>query len=245
MPAVFVHGVPDTHRCWGALLDHLDRSDIVRVRLPGFGVDGPEGWTATKEEYAAWLEAEIDAIGAPVDLVGHDWGAMLCLRVASVRPDLIRTLAVGSGPLDAQYEWHAMAQAWQTPEVGEHIMAAMTAMTAEALATGLAAAGTPADLAPIQAAAIDARMGAAILALYRSAITAGAEWDPQVGAMPPRPAVVFHGADDDFVDLGTAQRIAERLGARLVTFDGCGHWWNWDEAAHTAAILTDLWAEEA
>ncbi|MBK5288721.1 MAG: alpha/beta hydrolase, partial [Acidimicrobiia bacterium] len=87
------------------------------------------------------------------------------------------------------------------------------------------------------------RMGDCILRLYRSAVTVGTEWEPAVAAMPARPAVVFHGADDPFVDEACAQRIADRLGARLVTYADCGHWWNWEQAPATAAILTDLWAE--
>ncbi|MBK5289081.1 MAG: alpha/beta fold hydrolase, partial [Acidimicrobiia bacterium] len=210
MPAVFVHGVPDTDRSWDALLHALDRTDVVGVRLPGFGVETPAGWTATKEDYARWLESELVQIGEPVDLVGHDWGAILVQRVASVRPDLIRTLACGSGPVDAAYEWHAMAQAFQTPDVGEQVIATLTGMNPDELAAGMAAAGTPADLAPLQAADIDARMGDCILRLYRSAVTVGAEWEPAVAAMPARPAVVFHGADDPFVDEACAQRIADR-----------------------------------
>ena len=26
------------------------------------------------EEYAAWMAAELERLGGPVDLVGHDWG---------------------------------------------------------------------------------------------------------------------------------------------------------------------------
>ena len=37
MPAVFVHGVPDTARVWHALIARLGRKDVVTVSLPGFG----------------------------------------------------------------------------------------------------------------------------------------------------------------------------------------------------------------
>ena len=117
MTAVFVHGVPDTEQMWNRLTAAIDRSDVVRLSLPGFGTDVPAGWTATKEEYSGWLESQLEQFAEPVDLVGHDWGAILSQRVASLRPDLVRTLACGSGPLDDEYEWHPMAQAWQTSEV--------------------------------------------------------------------------------------------------------------------------------
>src|SRR5436190_242394 len=98
MPAVFVHGVPDTATMWDALRSHLTRTDVIALSLPGFDAPIPDGFSSTKEEYAAWVIAQLEAIGEPVDLVGHDWGSMLVQRVASTRTDLIRTVAAGSGP---------------------------------------------------------------------------------------------------------------------------------------------------
>ena len=56
MPAVFVHGVPDTSEMWDPLLAKLSRSDIVALRLPGFGEPVPSGFGCTMNDYAAWLE---------------------------------------------------------------------------------------------------------------------------------------------------------------------------------------------
>src|SRR5262245_38287968 len=141
MPAVLVHGVPDTHRLWDKLRRHLTRRDVITPSLPGFGTPLPAGFDATKEAYAAWLVDEIARIGEPVDLVGHDWGSLLVQRAVSLRPDLVRTWACGDGPIDREYVWHDLAQQWQTPDVGESIMAMMTP---DAMAEGLPAAGVPA-----------------------------------------------------------------------------------------------------
>src|SRR5262249_27377115 len=51
MPAVLVHGVPDTHRLWDALRARLARRDVTAVSLPGFGAAVPAGFDATKEAY--------------------------------------------------------------------------------------------------------------------------------------------------------------------------------------------------
>lgn len=242
MPAVFVHGVPDTTRLWSRLVAASGRTDVELLALPGFGVPAPAGWAATKEDYAAWLEAQLEAVGEPVDLVAHDWGAILAQRVASLRPDLIRTLACGSGPLDRTYTWHPMAQAWQTPEVGEQIVAGMLALSDAERRAGLEAGGAPAELAAVEADAIDEEMARCILALYRSAVTVGAEWQDSVDAMPARPALVLHGGADLYVEEVIASRLARRLGAELLVFDGCSHWWPWERAEETAAALTRLWA---
>jgi pimeloyl-ACP methyl ester carboxylesterase len=242
MPAVFVHGVPDTGIMWGPLVAELGRDDVEVLALPGFGNTAPEGWTATKEAYAGWLEDQLVAFGEPVDLVAHDWGAILAQRVASQRPDLIRTLACGSGPLDETYTWHTMAQAWQTPDVGEQIVEGMLALPRADLEAGLVAGGAPPALAAIQAGALDTEMARCILALYRSAVTVGAEWQADVDAMPRRPALVFHGADDLYTERAIAARLAARLDGALVVYDGCGHWWAWERTLEVATALSELWS---
>src|SRR5262245_41519511 len=122
MPAVLIHGVPDTSIVWDEVCDVLERTDILRPELPGFLEPAPDGFDATKETYVEWLVGQLEAVGEPVDLVGHDWGGMLAVRVATTRPDLVRTLAFGGSPVDEQYVWHPAAQLWQTPDVGEQVM---------------------------------------------------------------------------------------------------------------------------
>ena len=182
MPAFLVHGVPDSHHVWDPLRAALGRADVVAPDLPRFaGAPAPDGFDCTKEAYAGWLAEQLEAVGEPVDLVGHDWGGILCLRVASTRPELIRTLAVGSGPLDETYVWHNTAQLWQTPEVGEQVM---EAFGPELLVPVLEAEGFTAELATTEARLIDEPMKAAILALYRSAVDVGQEWTPALDGFP-------------------------------------------------------------
>ena len=166
MPVIFVHGVPDTERVWRKVIARLERRDVVTVRLPGFGCPVPPGFEATKDAYAAWLVGQIASHPEPVDLVGHDWGAILAIRAASLRPDRVRSWAAGGAPLDPDYVWHPAAQAWQTPEVGE---AVMQRLTPEALAKALAAAGVPHDDAREAAAKLDETMKQCILRGFRPA----------------------------------------------------------------------------
>ena len=113
MPAVFVHGVPDTYRVWDRVIPHLSRTDVVALALPGFDSPVPHGFSATKEEYVEWIIGQIEQQSEPVDLVGHDWGCILAVRVASLRPDLVRTWAAGGGPVSKDYEWHELAKIFQ------------------------------------------------------------------------------------------------------------------------------------
>jgi pimeloyl-ACP methyl ester carboxylesterase len=77
MTAVFVYEVPETPAVWHGLLAALDRSDTVALSLPGFDSARSAGFGATMEEYAGWLAAELECLGDPPDLVGHDGGGVL------------------------------------------------------------------------------------------------------------------------------------------------------------------------
>jgi pimeloyl-ACP methyl ester carboxylesterase len=237
MPAVLVHGVPDTPFLWDGARSQLTRRDVVTPALPGFAAPVPPGFDATKEAYVAWLTAEIEAIGEPVDIVGHDWGSILVQRVVSTRPDLIRTWAAGAGTVDREYVWHDLAQMWQTPEVGEQIMEAMTGdALVDALAEQLGR-----EHAVATAANVDDTMKDCILRLYRSAAGGFASWHDAVDAID-RPGLVLWGADDPYVTPNFGERLAKRTGARLEMFPDSGHWWPVTKASEVAAALESLWS---
>ena len=236
MPAVLVHGVPSSPAMWDPLRACLARRDVVALRLPGFGCAVPAGFDCTKEAYVGWLIGELERQGGPVDLVGHDWGALLVLRAAGLRPDLVRTWAMGNGPVDPDYVWHRAAQAWQTPGRGEEVMALMTP---ERVAQLLEAEGVPAALARAESAGLDDTMKGAILRLYRSAVTVGTEW---IAPLPPGDrGLVFWGDTDPYAGPELADRLAARTGARLLRLPGVGHWLPHQAPAALAPALEALW----
>lgn len=239
MPAFFIHGVPDTHHLWDALRSHLSRRDIVAPSLPGFASPLPDGFVCTKEAYLDWLIAEIEKVGEPLDLVGHDWGSILALRIVSVRPDLVRTWAVGDGPIDSTYLWHDTAKLWQTPGAGEQLMASLTP---DVMAPVLVANGVPEAAARETAHRIDERMKACILPLYRSAVDVGVEWEPDLLRVKT-PGLVLWGGADPYVPVEFGRRLAERTGAAITVFEGGGHWWPQQFPAEAAAALERLWAD--
>ena len=238
MPAVFVHGVPDTHRVWDAVVSRLGRSDVVRLSLPGFGCPTLGGFSATKEAYVAWLLGELRALAGPIDLVGHDWGALLAVRAVSLEPGTVRTWAAGGAPLDRGYRWHQAAEAWQTPGLGEKVMAGLTA---EALQAALVAAGVPAADAATTAAYVDPTMKQCILNLYRSAVHVGAEWEDDLRRVSA-PGLVLWGEKDPYASVDFGARLAEKTHARFVSFPDCSHWWPLERPGEVAVDLERHWA---
>jgi pimeloyl-ACP methyl ester carboxylesterase len=237
MPAVFVHGVPDTRQVWNAVISRLARKDVVTLSLPGFGCPLPAGFGATKEAYVEWLLGQLAVIQGPMDLVGHDWGGRLVVRAVSLRPDAVRSWAAGGAPLDREYVWHQAAKAWQTPGMGEKVMAGLTA---EALAAALVAAGVPAADAVESAAHVDPTMKQCILNLYRSAVHAGDEWEDDLGRVSA-PGLVLWGEKDPYAAAEFGARLARKTRARFVSFAGCSHWWQLERPAEVAVELERFW----
>lgn len=245
MTAAFVHGNPETAAIWGPMLARLERADVVCLSPPGFGAPAPDGWGATRAEYVAWLAGELEAIGEPVDLVGHDWGGGHVLGLALTRPDLIRSWCTDiAGVFHPDYVWHDMAQLWQTPGVGEETVASMVDVPLAdrvALYEGL---GLPPAMAAEVAPWLNETMGRCILALYRDAAQpAIAEAAPFLPALQARPGLVVVASEDTFVGTEAMARwTAEQAGAAVTVLDGVGHWWMVQDPARGAAALEAFWA---
>jgi pimeloyl-ACP methyl ester carboxylesterase len=239
MPALLVHGNPDSSRLWDRVKANLGdyEGEIVAADLPGFAEPPPEGFPCTKEAYVEWIVARLEALGGEVDLVGHDWGSLLVQRVASIRPDLLHSVACGGAAVDVEYPWHPLAQVWQTPGEGERYMA--EELTDEFGIEHLVENGVPREDAERNIWLND-HGKETILKLYRSAIHIGVEWQPDRERLEV-PAMVLWGRADPYVPLEFGQRLAERMKGELVVLE-CGHWWPFERPAETAAALQRHWA---
>ena len=227
MPAVFVHGNPETAALWDDLLPRLRRTDVVTFSPPGFGAPVPDGFEATADAYRDWLAAELEGIEGPIDLVGHDWGGGHVMRIAMERPERIRSWATDvAGLFDPQYVWHDMARLWQTPGAGEASIAQSLAAPPAGRVQRFASYGMSERVASAVAAGFDAAMGRCILALYRSAAQpAMADWGQQLAEAAARPGLVIIATEDHFAGgEPMARRSAERSGARVAMLPGLGHW---------------------
>lgn len=240
---IFVHGVPDTPAVWDPLLAVLG-GDTAAPRLPGFGSPAPAGFTANKDAYAEWLvtllEAEASRTG-PVDLVGHDWGALLTLRAASLRPDLVRTWTISGALIDPDYSGHTVARIWNTPVLGE---IAMTASPRGMMTAMLQQAGLPPEVARTETAAWGADMKAAILALYRSAdgLRFRGDWISRLAELPRRGLLIW-GERDPYMVASLARTFAATRDLALHIEAGAGHWVIAERPEAVARALLAHWAD--
>jgi pimeloyl-ACP methyl ester carboxylesterase len=242
MPAFLVHGNPDSSRLWSRVKEHLGdyEGEVLAADLPGFADPAPDGFPATKEAYVEWIVEQLEGLGGGVDLVGHDWGSLLVQRVASIRPDLLASVACGGAVVDTEYPWHPLAQVWQTPGEGEKYMA--EELTPEFGIEHLVENGVPREEAEHNI-WLGEHGKDSILKIYRSAIEIGAEWQPDLERVTV-PALVIWGRTDPYVPLEFGERLAARIKGELVVLE-CGHWWPFERPAETAEALLRHWSSSA
>lgn len=246
MVKVFVHGNPETAAVWGPLIGALHGrgvQDTVQLSPPGFGAPTPQGWDAAPASYAAWLIAEVERLGGPVDLVGHDWGAGHTYGLIAQRPDLVRSWAADcAGLLHPRYQWHDLAQIWQQPDAGEQWVQQSLEMSVDDRAELYRSLVADTDVARSLAAAFDAEMGRCILALYRGAAQpAMVELGDRVAASAPGTRGLVINPEDPYVPPDLAREVAARLGADVLELPGSGHWWMVEDPETAADGLMAFW----
>lgn len=247
-----VHGNPETAAVWESLDEALTARgvEVVRLSPPGFGAPIPAGFTPDAASYCVWLAERLEELrtrrsaGHPIDVVGHDWGAGHVFRLAATRPELVRSWAADvGGLLHPDYVWHDAATAWQTPGVGEEVVAAMLAMTDSDRADLYLGLGLPRTMADAMAEAMNADMGRAILELYRSApeseLRALAD---DLSAADHGPGLIITASDDAYVAAALAGPVVERLGVEQLVLQGQGHWWMVSDADAAADGLVEFWS---
>ena len=214
MPAVLVHGVPETPALWDGAhqpsVAHGHRhARAARLHQRPSRRAWARRWTTTPRGSSPSSRP----IGEPVDLVGHDWGGGFTVRVVSLRPDLVRSwVSDAAGLADVDFEWHDFAKIWQTPGEGEAFWEGMLAVSPRRpLAVRSWRRGVPEAEAIKAAEAITPSMASCILDLYRSATKVQDAWGPDFVDIP-KPGMVIVPSDDAFLNADGARRSAQAGG---------------------------------
>ena len=96
-PVFALHSSASSSGQWKQLKQELEvQFDVITPNLPGYGM------SSIKQDFtmegvagiAAPLIQEMERFGRPVHLVGHSLGGNVCLKIALMRPDLIKSLTL-------------------------------------------------------------------------------------------------------------------------------------------------------
>lgn len=99
---VLLHGFPQTSTSWAAVCELLHASGYRTLTFDqrGYAASArPRGRFAYRiSQLVGDVAALIRTVGAPVHLVGHDWGAVVAWATAARHPELLSTLTAVSVP---------------------------------------------------------------------------------------------------------------------------------------------------
>lgn len=94
---VWLHGFPDHPPTAIDLFARLDRHRVIAPWLRGYR-PSPTSGPYDVESHARDVIALIDRLGAPVNLVGHDWGAIITYTICMIAPERVRRAATLACP---------------------------------------------------------------------------------------------------------------------------------------------------
>ena len=132
----------------------------------------------------------------------------------------MRTWSASSFPIDAEYDWHAIAKIWQVLGEGERWMADFKP---DEFVDALVSFAVPANDAKGTVRFIGDVMKNCLLKPYRSAVNVGSGWAPGLAGVTS-PTIIIWGIDDHFLPHTLADRLAEATHADAVVELRCEHW---------------------
>lgn len=104
-PVILLHGIGRTGHVWNHLVEQLSDQPyrVVAFDLLGFGASPRPSWLDySADDHAKAVIASIQRIGASqkVIIVGHSMGCLVAVRIARLRPDLVKHLILFEMPLN-------------------------------------------------------------------------------------------------------------------------------------------------
>lgn len=112
---LLLHGFPDLAISWTAQIEALSSAGyrVVAPDLLGYGAsDRPSGIAAyALDALAGDIAALTQQLGAPVHLVGHDWGGVIAWHVAMHHPEVVRSLTIVNAPHPKAFR-RELARSW-------------------------------------------------------------------------------------------------------------------------------------
>ena len=248
-PVVLLHGFPERSTTWRHVAPILHGRGC-RTFAPDQRGYSPGARPRRRRDYRLPLlvddvAALVAEIGAPVHVVGHDWGGAVGYLLAADCPDLVRTLTVAAVPHNAAFiramatsrqglaSWYMVA--FQLPRVPELLARRAGGPMERALAGG---GMSPHELARFRREIVDAGALPGALSWYRAMPLT------RPGSVARRVAVptsLVWGDGDTAVLRSTVLRTGEWVDAdyRFVELPGVSHWIPTQAPEELARVVLD------
>ncbi len=224
IPVVLLHGNPDAHDTWDAVVRRLPGLRCVRPDMPGFG-GSPE--PPPSFDYLAPSTVPLwDALLAelpPAVVVVHDFGGPWLLPWVARNPDRVRGLVICNTIITPGYRWHPFARFWQTRGLGE-VWLRVNPRWVFRREMRRGSRGLPVEYADACHARATPAMRRSVLRTYRSHARPDIVFRDELprlqAAIASIPVRVVWGARDPYIDVAEASAFG--VEPRVVV--DVGHW---------------------
>lgn len=222
-----LHGLGGAASNWLPVAPALaERHRVLVPELPGHG--GSSALPGPAETLDPYADRVAELLPGPAVLVGHSLGAVVALRLASRRPELVRGLvltgAAGIGSTTRRSE--RVLAFTSTVQPGKRISRLWRVVARDALLRTLVFRFVSvADPRALDRAVAEGFLaGAGLHTDVRTASGALARTDPRLDLERVRcPVLVLHGIRDGQVPFRDAVEYSRRLRGSLRTIADCGH----------------------
>jgi pimeloyl-ACP methyl ester carboxylesterase len=254
-PALLLHGFPEGAESWLPQLEALGESGYraLATDLRGYGgSDCPAGVDHYRlESLVGDVAAMARAMGPPVHLAGHDWGAAVGWALACGQPELVRSWAALSVPHlaalaeasredeDQQRRSSYIQLFLQTDKAEEVLSADGFARLRRMFSGGYEAVPKPVVDRYVESLSRPYRLTAG-LNYYRANLGGQAWTGLGHGLAPARvPTMLIWGDQDPALGRRAVESTAQHVLAqyKLEVLEGAGHWLQFERPAEVSALL--------
>lgn len=247
-PVVLLHGIPTWGYLWHGILPRLaERHRVLVPDLLGFGYsDRSDRFDRSIARQAEMLDAWMGQVGIErADLVAHDIGGGVALRMATLFPHRVRRLCVMNGVCYDSWPVEAMLQLGHPSVYRRTSASKLTSGLKQALKKAGFATAAPDEVVDGLLAPYATEAGK--LSLVRNAASLNTNQTVEITHLLPQiaaPTLVLWGEDDAFQPVHFGERLAwDILGARLVRVAEASHFVMLDQPGIVAERLTGFLGE--
>ncbi|OZI60413.1 alpha/beta fold hydrolase [Bordetella genomosp. 11] len=241
---VCIHGLGGSSNNWTPVMDAFSRFRTLRIDLPGsarsHAVSGPIGIDSLAQavrDVCARLGVE------RAHLVGHSLGTIVCFKLATASPELVRSLAL-FGPLLCPPDGARPNIRARGQRARDEGVAGM-----QAIADAIVAGATSADTRQHQPAAV-ALVRESVMRQDPDGYARSCDALADAQAAPVEniacPTLLVTGDEDGVAPPQSVRAIGERIrDSRVAIYPRCGHWTTFERPDACLRELKDFYSTHA
>jgi pimeloyl-ACP methyl ester carboxylesterase len=242
--AVCIHGLGGSSNNWTPVMSALSRFRTVRIDMPGSARSASVSGPVSIDSLAQAVRDVCARLGVErAHLVGHSLGTIVCFKLATESPGLVRSLAL-FGPLLCPPDGARANIRARGQRARDEGVAGM-----QAIADAIVAGATSADTRQHQPVAV-ALVRESVMRQDPDGYARSCDALADAQAAPVHdircPTLLVTGDEDGVAPPQSVRAIGERIpDSRVVVYPRCGHWTTFERPDECLRELKDFYSAHA